>query len=138
MVICRHVVVVVVVATMVVAVFMGYVVVDVLFSLSIIVVGGPWAVMVSCVTRMEASTHLYLNGDDACHHHHHGHVVFLLVQLLRLVMWHCHIVTICWCVRCMLLVVDDGSGWLTMVVGVGGHRSGEAAAGRVIVEDGGG
>ena len=53
-----------------------------------------------------------------------SHIVFLLIQLLWLVMWHCHIVAICWHVR------YDGGGWLTMVVGIGGHRQGgEAAAG---------
>ena len=62
-------------------------------------------------------------------------VVFLLIQLLWLVTWHCHVVAIRWCVR------YDGGGRLTMVVGVGGHRrGGEAAAGgsswkMVVVEE---
>ena len=62
------------------------------------------------------------------------HVVFLLVQLLWLVMWRCHIVAI------HLSVRYDGGGQLTMVVGVGGcRRGGEAAGGlswkMVVVEE---
>ena len=50
------------------------------------------------------------------------HVVFLLVQLLWLVTWCCHVVAI------HLHMRYNGGGRLMMVVGIGGHRQGGEAA----------
>ena len=120
---------------MVVVVVRGHVIIDVLSSSSIIVVDGLWVVIVSRVMKgWGRYSPIPLIGDDACHRHHLDNVAvpccLPIVQLL------CY-----WCVQCWLWAVDNRSGQLAMVVGVGGCRQGgEAAAGgsswkMVVVED---